>query len=211
MIVGVPEFNMMNTVSNKTESRYSAEWSTRSTISYLMVVLRTHFINSKPTKYHKPFTDLIKDPTYKLIYELNKDVLGVDEYTESTYHLTHALPDLVTTIDEVILFVSNDVIEGKDSFHFSVRPTSSNQPYKDSGNRDPYSTVLTGDKHHQGLQISLNNTFTAGGLSAPVFACVHGLTPKEMPGDEVIVLPTKGLVPAAHMNGSQSKGFVIFI
>ena len=120
MIVGVPTFNMMNVVSNKTESRHSAEWSTRSTISYLMVVLCTHYINAKPTKYHKPFAELIKDPTYKLIYEMNKDVLGIDEYTQLNYHLTHALPDLVTTTDEVTLFISNKSIEGKDSFHFSV-------------------------------------------------------------------------------------------
>jgi hypothetical protein len=211
MVVGVPEFNMMKKVSNKTESRHSAEWSVRSTISYLMVVLCTHYINAEPTKYHKPFSELMKDPTYKLIYELNREVLGIDEFTESSYHLTHALPDLVTTTDEVTLFVSSEVIEGKDSFHFSVRPSLTNQPNKDSSKRDPYTTALTGDKHHRGLRISLNNTFTAGGLSAPVFACVYGCTPQEMPGDEIVVLEVKGLVAAANMNASQSKGYVVFI
>jgi hypothetical protein len=97
-VVGIPKFNMMNTVSNKTESHRAAEWSIRSTISYILVVLTsTHYINAKPSKYHKPFKELSKDPTYNMVRELNKDVLQINTSNESTYHLTHALTDLITT------------------------------------------------------------------------------------------------------------------
>ena len=42
-VVMLPDFNVMNRVSNKTEARYTAEYSIRSTICFLMIVLTTHF------------------------------------------------------------------------------------------------------------------------------------------------------------------------
>ena len=41
----------IKTVSNKTDSCIAAEFSLRSTLSYLMVVLSTHYINAEPTSH----------------------------------------------------------------------------------------------------------------------------------------------------------------
>ena len=53
-VISLYDFNMFNTVANKTESRSVAEFSIRSTISFLLVVLTTHFVRGKPTVFHKP-------------------------------------------------------------------------------------------------------------------------------------------------------------
>ena len=61
---------------------------------------------------------------------------------------------------------------------------------------------MAGDKHLCGVRMVLNNTFTAGGRVAPVFACVYGCTADEMPRNEIVVLPIEGLVCASESNGS---------
>ena len=63
----------------------------------------------------------------------------------------------------------------------------------------------------RGIRISLNNTFTAGGRSAPIFACVYGLSMSEMPMDEIVVCEIEGLVPASNQNGSKEIGFIVFV
>ena len=70
---------------------------------------------------------------------------------------------------------------------------------------------MYGDSHLRGLRISLNITFSAGGQSAPIFACVFGLKPNEMPGDEIVVCKCKGLVAASNVNGSTQEGYIVFI
>ena len=77
-IQSVPEMNVMNSVSNKTESKAAAEFSIRSTICYLLVVLTTHFIRAKPTKFHRQQKDLLKNPVYCLVRKLNDSILGIN-------------------------------------------------------------------------------------------------------------------------------------
>jgi hypothetical protein len=74
------------------------------------------------------------------------------------------------------LFITTQVINNKEVWHFSTRPKNGKMPSADSNKRDVFSTNLSGDAHMRGLRISLNNTFTAGGRSAPVFACIYGLS-----------------------------------
>ena len=70
-VMGLHKFNIMNTVSNKTQSRSAAEFSIRSAIAYMMVVLSSHFINAPPSTYHTRHEDITKTPVYKLISKLN--------------------------------------------------------------------------------------------------------------------------------------------
>ena len=76
-ISGVRKFNTYKNVSNKTESRRAAEFSIRSTISYAMAVLCSHYIKAKPSKFHIPKNILEKDPVYTLIRDMNRRVLGI--------------------------------------------------------------------------------------------------------------------------------------
>ena len=107
----------MNSVSNKTESHAAAEFSIRSTICYLMVVLTTHFIRAKPTKYHHQLKDLLSNPVYCLVRKLNEGILGingnVDIDNKTVQDLIPVLPRLVTSTDECTVFVSYKVINNK--------------------------------------------------------------------------------------------------
>lgn len=61
-IMSIYDFNVQEKVSNKTESRSTAEFSVRSTIAYMMVVLTTHFINAPLSKFHTCLKDLSNNP-----------------------------------------------------------------------------------------------------------------------------------------------------
>ena len=210
-VVSQYEFNMFNSVCNKTESRSVAELSICSTVSFLLVLLTTHFIRAKPTMFHKPQKEMEKNKTWKLVNDLNKKILGIQDSIHIVDQFIHVLPHLITSTDECSLFITTQIINKKLAWHFSTRPKIENKPTEDSSKRNVFSTTLSGDAHLRGVRISLNNTFTAGGRSAPIFACVYGLTLAEMPKDEIVVLEIPGLVPASNQNGSKEIGFIVFV
>ena len=81
-----------------------------------------------------------------------------------------------------------------------------------SGARNVYKTKLTGDSHCRGVRMVVNSTFTAGGLSAPIFVCVYGLSYDEMPKDGMICLEIPGLYSGSHQNiYSNGVGFLVFV
>ena len=100
------DFNMFTSVSNKTESRAVAEYSIRSTISFLLVVLTTHFIRATPTKFHKPRKEMEKNKTWQLVMELNRKVLGLSNSVDVLHQFIHILPHLITSTDECSLFIT---------------------------------------------------------------------------------------------------------
>ena len=214
-VQSIPEFNVMENVSNKTESRAAAEFSIRSTICYLLVVLCTHFVRAKPTKYHCQQKDLMSNPVYCLVRKLNSETIGINDELDVDNEIVEefipVLPRLVTSTDECTIFVSNKTINDKDNWYITSRPKASHLPSIDSSKRDIFCTDMSGDKHHRGVRMTLNNTFTADGRCAPVFACIYGLSAEEMPGNDIVVLPIKGLVAASEQNGSEQNGYVVFI
>ena len=210
-VMALEKFNIMNKVSNKTQSRCAAEFSVRSTIAYMMTVVTTHFINAKPSIFHSKHNEIKKHPLYLLLSELNKKTLGVQLDESQLVELTYVLPHLITSTDECSLFITNQVINNKVTWFFTARPTSALSPNVNSSRRDEFTTDLYGDAHLRGLRISLNNTFSAGGQCAPIFACIFGLKPNEMPGDEIVFCSCKGLVAASNMNGSVQDGYIVFI
>ena len=210
-VMALHKFNIMDTVSNKTESRSAAEFSIRSTISYMMVVLSAHFINAPPSEFHTKHKDIQKTSVYKLLEQLNKEAMGYCMPDDQLIHLTYVLPNLITSTDESSLFITNKVINNIVSWYFMARPSSESSPNIDSNRRDCYTTNLTGDAHLRGLRISLNNTFTAGGRCAPIFATIGGLKANEMPRDEIVICRVKGLVAASSMTGSMQEGFIVFV
>ena len=107
--------------------------------------------------------------------------------------------------------MSSKIINGKELWYFTCRPNNKSKPHIDSNKRDTFCTDLSGDAHHRGLRITLNNTFTASGMCAPVFACVYGLTASEMPGDEIVYRPIKGLVAGSGQTGNMQEGYVVFV
>ena len=211
-IMSHPSFNIQTAVSNKTESRSSAEWSVRSTISYLLVVLATHFIRAEPSSFHPKLASL--DPliaeVWKIVEEENDKTLSIHTINKCMEKLIPVLPQLVTSTDETTMFITSTIIKNKEVWYLYAKAVAE-RDILDSSKRDNYSTAMSGDAHCRGLRITMNNTFTAGGRVAPPFICVYGLSPDEMPGDEIVLVPIKGLVIGADQNGSMDEGYICFI
>ena len=210
-IMSHPSFNIQTTVSNKTESRSSAEWSIRSTISYLVVVLATHFVYAEPSQFHPKLNSIDSSiaEVWKMVKLENNKVLSIEGITNIVETLIPVLPHLVTSTDETTVFITSKMINNKEVWYLYAKPVGNNNT--DSSKRDNYSTSLSGDAHCRGLRITLNNTFTAGGRVAPAFVCVYGLSANEMPGDEIVLLPIDGLVCGSDQTGSTEKGYICFI
>ena len=102
------------------------------------------------------------------------------------------LPNLVTSTDETTIFATPSKIFDKEKVYLVARPTKIKNKKMDSGKCNDYSTKELGDSHCRGLQILLNRTFTAGGLAAPIFVVIYGLTPNEMPKNDIVVLLVLG-------------------
>ena len=148
---------------------------------------------------------------WKLVHSLKEKILGINDSLDIAKQFIHVLPHLITSTDECSIFITTQIINKKIAWHFSVRPNINNCPTEDSNKRDVFTNTLCGDAHLRGVRISVNNTFTAGGRSAPIFACVYGLTMAEMPHDEIVVCEIPGLVPASNQNGSTQIGYIVFV
>ena len=205
-------FNLYKSVGNKTESRHVAEWSIRSTLAYTMIVATTHFLpNVQSTKYHPKKRDLCKtslefwenaESAYNKMLGNNKDFV----------ELQPVLPNLVTTTDEMTLFATTTLVHNKESLYLSSRPDEIKNEAVSSASRNHYKKTITGDSHCRGVRIVINSTFTAGGLSAPPFVTVYGLSHEEMPGSQIFSIPVKGLTVGGHQDlYSGGVGYVTFV
>ena len=205
-------FNLYDNVSNKTESRRAAEWSLRSTLAYSTIVTCTHFISlTSPSKYHVKKTDLNEEACqlWNLAESCYNTMIGKDGAKVSLYPI---LPNLITTTDEVTIFATVGNVHTKESFYLVSRPEEIKNEACNSGARNCYTTKQVGDSHFRGVRIVINSTFTAGGLAAPIFVAVYGLTLEEMPTDEMITIEVPGLVSGAHQNlYGGGAGFITFV
>ena len=192
----------------KTESRAAAEWSFRSAISYMCVVAVTHFLpNIEPSDYHQRKSEIpeeslvlwnLVETCYTKMMNLNKKVKVIP-----------ILPNLITSTDECTLFACPGKINKCEKIHVVAKPTRVKHAVVTSGSRNHYSTTPNGDAHCRGVRIVLNTTFTAGGLSAPIFVVVYGMGLDELPYDDMVTVRIKGLVAASDRNVlSQGDGFI---
>ena len=123
------------------------------------------------------------------------------------------LPNLITSTDETTVFATPSKIFDKERVYLVARPTAVKNERIDSGKCNHYSTDDSGDAHCRGVRIVLNNTFTGGGLAAPIFAVIYGLTPDELPnGDDILTIPVPGLTVGADQNIYNTKeGYIVFV
>ena len=122
------------------------------------------------------------------------------------------LPNLVTSTDETTLFVTSGIINEQEKIHITCKPTTVKNENVSSSVRSTYSTNLAGDSHCRGLRIVLNNTFTAGGLTAPICVVVHGLTLVEMPKNDIVTFPVPNLVVVSDRDiYTDEVGYITFV
>ena len=212
MIKAQDVFNIHGSIGNKTKSRAVAEWSIRSTISFLMTVGVSHFLpDINPTVYHPKKKNLSEESAllWNLVESYYNKMIG-DE--SNSTKLLPVLPNLVTSTDKITIFATSSIVNGKESFYVVARPQPNTVTKPDSGSRNNYKKEMSGDQHCRGIRIVINSTFTAGGLSSPIFVSVYGLTADEMPGDEIITIPVPGLTVGSHQDVySTGTGYVTFV
>ena len=212
MIKSQDIFNIYGSVSNKTESRSIAEWSIRSTLSYTMIVGTTHFFpDVERTRFHPKKKDLNHRSLemWNLVEDSYNKMLGI---SEGKKELLPVLPNMLTTTDEVTIFATTSMVNNKESLYIVAKPTELKNECSSSSSRNIYKQRASGDAHCRGVRIVINSTFTAGGLSAPIFVSVFGLSDIEMPSSEIIIVPVPGLSVGSHQDVySRGIGFLTFI
>lgn len=152
-----------------------------------MAVACSHFVpDIEPTDYHAKIKDLCAESflMWKLVEDAYNNMLGS---SSNKSKLCPILPNLVTSTDEVTVFATSSKDHDKESFYLVSKPTAVKNEASDSGSRNNYTQTPTGDSHCRGLQIVISCTFTAGGLSSPLFVVVYGLSREEMMSEEDIV------------------------
>ena len=206
-------FNIYGAVGNKTESRAVAEWSLRSTIAYTMVVAVNHFIpNVTRTVFHPKKKDLCSQSVemWDFVETAYNKMLGNENKKEE---LMPVLPNMVTTTDEVTIFATSTLINHKEKLYIVAKPEELKNEMVSSGSRNHYKQKTCGDAHCRGVRIVINSTFTAGGLSAPIFVSVFGLTNEEMSGPEdIVTVEVPGLTVGSHQDVySTGIGYLSFV
>ena len=186
-IVSDPDINLNQNVTNKTQTRFAAEKSDRSTIAYAMAACASHYWPGKPIKGLHVFDEDKMSEGAKMARELIKEQLQTND-------LQHVLPGLLTSTDATTTFATVGQINGKKQLYVTIKPPSSDTDGNaaSSSHRSQCTTSRHGDRHKRGLRIELNCTFNALGQVAPLFCTVFGLSMDEMPNDEIILLSIKG-------------------
>ena len=211
-----PKFNIFSQVHTKTENRAISEWSLRSTISYALAVTTSHFIPAPRTRYHITKEEL-PDSSVHLWnlaeQQYNKvNIASSDPQHPNYQSLVPVLPNLLTTTDEMTIFVTPTIIDGKDDWYLVARPDEERVQAKNSESvNSNYHTKQQGDAHCRGLRIVLNNTFTGGGQTAPLFVTVYGLSKEELPGDDMVTVPIMGLNAGSSQNSCDEEGYICFV
>ena len=205
-------FNVFSTISNKTESRSVAEWSMRSTLCYTMVVAATHFFpNVDRTFFHPKKKDLNLHAIemWNAVEESYNKMLG---FNDVKINMMPVLPNLLTTTDKVTIFATTTMVNNEESLYIVAKPTEVKNEVSSSSSRNHYKHKASGDAHCRGVRIVINSTFTAGGLSAPIFVSVFGLSQEEMPSSDIVTIPVPGLTVGSHQDiYSSGVGYLTFV
>ena len=206
-------FNIYGNVSNKTQSRSVAEWSLRSTIAYTMIVAVNHFLPNVPKmQFHPKRRDLSARSVelWNAVEEAYNKMLGTSE--KDKIEMQPVLPNLVTTTDEVTLFATSSTVNSQENLYIVAKPEELKNEVVSSNSRNHYKQQTSGDSHCRGVRIVINSTFTAGGLSAPIFVAVYGLSNEEMPGTEIMTIEVPGLTVGSHQDVySNGVGYLTFV
>ena len=205
-------FLSMMSVLNKTKNRSIAECSVRSTISYAITVATTHFLpNIQESIYHPKKKELSNEAMemWNLSEKYYNRMIGNSDIVEKLYPV---LPNLVTSTDEITIFATTTNVLGKERYYITARPEDMKNEMCDSSCTNNYTTEMSGDSHCRGVRIVINNTFTAGGITAPIFVTVYGLTLEEMPGDPIVTIKVPGLIVGSFNNvDSTGEGYINFV
>ena len=172
----------------------------------------SHFLyDVTPTVYHPKKKDLSKESVllWNLVEKFNTKMLGV---SNKKCKMLPVLPNLITSTNEITIFATSSVINGKEPFYIVAEPSAETSIKPSSSSRNHYKKSMSGDQHCCGIRIVINSTFTAGGLSSPTFVTIYGIASEEISNNEIISIPVPGLTVGSHQDiFSRGIGYVTFV
>ena len=178
-----------------------------------MVVATNHFIpGGKTTQFHYPRKDLSMEASelWTLAEECYNKMIGND--TATPIKMVPVLPNLATTTDDITIFATSSIVNNKDRYYVVTRQQELKNELVNSGSRNHYKDTPSGDAHCKGVRIVISNTFSGGGLSAPLFISVFGLTEEELPKDDGIIIEVPRLCNGSHQDiYAQGIGYLCFV
>jgi len=209
-VLAHPAIEINKKVGNKSQTRFAAEDSERSTIAYTMAMAASHYWIGKKDKNFHVMDDAPISNGAKIFRELVKESHGK---IHPGQEIMHVLPALVTTTDACTTFGTIGQVTDAHRLYLSVKPSKdSSSLAASSAQRGNVTTERHGDRHLRGLRVEVNSTFNAKGQVAPLFAAVYGMSKDEMPNDEIIVLPIEGLINGSHQNPNcLDVGYLLFV
>ena len=191
---------MVNKVKAQTNSRFAAENSLRSAMTYLLVVASTHFVVGNNNDMTTQLPRATKGA--------RKLAQMITDYYGSDVPIFPVHPALLLSTDDSTLFVFRGKVK-KDSgwyLHEAGRNTSV---------LSTYSTDVGGSSNLNGLRVRLTHTMSGLGIMAPLYITVYGLTERELSPQEyptgILVVRVPGLCYAGHMDVRVKEvGFLVF-
>ena len=199
------KISMKKNVAKKTVLRIAAENSLRSTVSYLMTIAATHFIEGKMPTNHPARTKHGTAGSQKMV-NLIKDAIGDDV----GFYPIHR--SLLASTDDTTVFISPGKITTKAKDDLMLVPTDHDNKtqmyYKKSSNTD--------DENAKGMRVKLTFTFTGSGQVFNPYVTVSGITERELPKatcpSGILVVPIAGLSMERNRDPScKKKGYVVFL
>ena len=180
LLAGSDGISICQSVTPKTQTRYTAENSLISAMCLVMVVAATHY-DVTTTKNISLNKNILRAPEgVKILYDM------ICNHYEKNMPISNIRPELILSTDDTV----NYIFEGKGTKEQSFRLVASKALEK-AGTRSKYKN--DDSKHMCGLRVKLTYTFSAAGTIAPIFISVLGLNEREMPNMQCISMQVEGL------------------
>ena len=206
-IMADPQINIHRSVKNKTQTRFAAERSIRSTISYAMTVLATHYFPGEPIKN----LHVMEREKMSVGANLARDLVMEQNPGKQ---IIHALPGVITTTDAFTCFATTGVVNKEKELYITVSPKASlNGADASSSSRSNCTTDKHGDRHKRGLRIEVHVTFNLLTQVAGLLVCIYGLSDTELSGsDDIVSHSIRGLVCGSHQSPNcVAEGLLVLV
>ena len=209
LIAAQPTVSIANSALVKSHTRFAAENSLRSAMSFIVTTAATHFVLSKEIN-----PDVYKDLDKRdKVSESSKFLFDQVSKVYNNLPIQPVKRAYVLSTDDTTEFIFKG--EGSKDSKANFKLVAS-KCLAASGTRSKHTSGKK-EEDNRGLRVKLTHTMAANGVSAPVFVSVRGLTERELSVQEcpsgVLILDLAGpCIGGVGVNaGSTTKGCIIFV
>ena len=199
LLAATEGISIAKSFTHKSNTRFTAENSLISAMSFLVLVACTHYNISLETSINVKNEISEAENGVKMIYDMVS-------FQNDNLPMFPVKPEYVFSTDDTVNYIFEGTEQKKDLFRLVSSSAISN-----SGTRSKYK--INESNNMNGLRVKLTYTFSAAGTSSPIFVSVCGLTERELPNDKVLALKIEGLcVGGGGISvGNKQNGWLVFV